>query len=60
MAPSDMLLHIGQIFGYNNEIIVATKKQNLGVNLDIKISEAPPEASGYTGEKSILIPQANL
>jgi hypothetical protein len=32
MAPSNMELHVGKIAGYNNEIIVATKDQKLGVN----------------------------
>ena len=58
MTPTDMLLHIGQISGYNNEI--ATEKQTLGVNLSINISDVPPGASGYTGEKSIVKPQNNL
>lgn len=32
MTPSNMELHMGQVDGYNNEIVVATKDQKLGVN----------------------------
>jgi hypothetical protein len=41
MAPSNMLLHIGQIVGYNNEIVIATPSQTLGVNKTINDMPVP-------------------
>ena len=38
MAPSDMRLHIGTVVGYNNDIVVATEKQSLGINPAVNIS----------------------
>ena len=35
MAPSDMLLRIGKIAGYNNKIIIATSAQHLGLNIGL-------------------------
>lgn len=35
MAPSDMSLHMGSVPGYNNEIIIATDTQTIGLNEDI-------------------------
>ena len=42
MAPGDMLLHIGQVVGYNNKIIIATLDQKLGENTSINTSDALP------------------
>ena len=46
MAPSDMLLRIGQVAGYNNEIVVATGGQKLGVNAGANVAKPPPNAAG--------------
>ena len=35
MSPSDMVLRVGTIVGYNNQIVVATKNQKLGFNEEI-------------------------
>ncbi|CAG2204428.1 unnamed protein product [Mytilus edulis] len=35
MSPSDMVLQIGTIVGYNNKIIIATENQTLGLNDDL-------------------------
>lgn len=35
MSPSDMVLQIGSIVGYNNKIIIATENQTLGFNDDL-------------------------
>ncbi|CAG2226223.1 unnamed protein product [Mytilus edulis] len=35
MSPSDMVLQIGTIVGYNNKIIIATENQTLGFNDDL-------------------------
>ncbi|CAG2245236.1 unnamed protein product [Mytilus edulis] len=35
MSPSDMVLQIGSIVGYNNKIIIATENQTLGLNDDL-------------------------
>ena len=53
MAPSNMLLRIGQVVGYNNEIVVATTDQKLGVNTNINAEDAP--ASAYTGETGLVM-----
>ena len=42
MAPGDLLLRIGKIVGYNNNIIVATSAQRLGLNKGLNKSVAPP------------------
>ena len=42
MAPGDMLLRIGKVAGYNNEITIATNGESLGLNLGINVSDAPP------------------
>ena len=46
MAPSDMLLRIDQIIGYNNEIVIAKEGLRLGLNSSINDTdpEATPEA----------------
>ncbi|CAG2227886.1 unnamed protein product [Mytilus edulis] len=35
MSPSDMVLQIGTIVGYNNKIVIATENQTLGLNDDL-------------------------
>lgn len=35
MTPADMKLRIGKIVNYNNEIIIAKKDQNIGINDDV-------------------------
>ena len=57
MAPSDMLLHIGQVAGYNNEIVIATKSQKLGVNTGINAPDTPPNATGDTEVTGLVKPQ---
>ena len=42
MVPSNMLLHKGQVEGYNNEIVKATSEQILGVNKDISSTPTAP------------------
>ena len=51
MSPSDMLLRIGQIHGYSNEIVVATTDQKLGFNSGLNAADVlvNPGASGETG-----------
>ena len=65
MAPGDLLLRIGKIVGYNNNIIIATSAQRLGLNkglnkgvspLATPSSVAPPDAANDTGEKGLFIP----
>jgi len=41
MSPSDMELQIGTIINYNNEIMIATPDQKLGVNNEINAKPAP-------------------
>ena len=52
MAPSNMVLHIGQLAGYNNEIVVATPSQKLGMNGQINASVVI--AVTDTGEKGLV------
>ena len=43
MAPSDMLLHIGDsITGYNNKVIIAGLEENLGLNEDLYVTKDIP------------------
>ena len=60
MAPSDMLLRIGRIQGYNNEIIIATTEQGLGLNEAINPSTPlPPPARPGTGvDEDLIRPQS--
>ncbi len=43
MSPSNMELRIGTIKDYNNEIVVATDQQELGLNDNINIKPVPPK-----------------
>ena len=54
MAPPDMLLRIGQVAGYNNEIVVATDGQKLGVNAGANVATPTPVVPAATGEKCIV------
>ena len=54
MAPGDLLLRIGKIVGYNNNIIVATSAQRL--NKGLNKSVAPPYSKNDTGEKGLVKP----
>ena len=50
MAPSDMLLRIGQVSGYNNEIVIATSAQTLGINTTLNkvvVPAVPPHSTGF-------------
>ena len=58
MAPSDMLLQVGQVKGYNNDIVIATPDQTLGVNTNVNVIQAPPDASNDTGESGLVKPQS--
>jgi hypothetical protein len=49
MAPGDMLLRIGQVVGYNNEIVIATAAQTLGINTGVNATSPPPTSQGETG-----------
>jgi hypothetical protein len=55
MAPSDMDLHIGQLIGYNNLIMIASGEQTLGVNHEVNADPVPPAAD--TGERGLVTPQ---
>ena len=56
MAPSDMLLRIGKIAGYNNKIIIATSAQHLGLNTGLNKDVIPPDAANDTGETGLVKP----
>ena len=59
MAPADMLLRVGSTAGYNNEIVVATADQKLGVNSGINVALLPaPDSTGETGLVKPQIPMA--
>ena len=42
MSPSNMTLRIGTIQDYNNEIVIATASQSLGLNNDVNVKPVPP------------------
>ena len=54
MAPSDMLLYVGRVSGYNNEIVIATADQTLGVNRGINMAIVPPDAPTDTGQVGLV------
>ena len=56
MAPGDKLLWVGQVVGYNNQIVIATPGESLGLNLGINTSDAPANAENYTGEEGLVQP----
>ena len=59
MAPADKLLRVGSTAGYNNEIVVATADQKLGVNSGINVALLPaPDSTGETGLVKPQIPMA--
>lgn len=43
MSPSNMELRIGNIQDYNNEIVVATDQQELGLNNGVNVKPVPPK-----------------
>lgn len=43
MSPSDMELRIGTIQDYNNEIVIATDAQELGLNNGVNTKPVPPK-----------------
>lgn len=61
MSPSNMELRIGTIKDYNNEIVVATNNQKLGLNNDINNQPVPPkqnvEVKGTPTKKSLPEPK---
>ena len=58
MAPSNMLLPVGSISGYNNKIVIATTDQTLGLNSGLNRHVAPhtdiSEADNVTKPGPIL------
>ena len=55
MSPSDIILQIGTIVGYNNKIVIATENQALGFNNDVNVqSSIPPTAVSGTETKKSL------
>lgn len=60
MSPSDMILQIGTIVDYNNEIVIATASQTLGINGDINVKppvSQPKTIEGTTTKKSLPEPK---
>ena len=58
MTPSDMILQIGTIAGYNNKIVIATESQTLGFNDDVNVkhvssSTQPATIQGTPTKKSL-------
>ena len=60
MAPSNMLLRVGNVAGYNNLIVVATESQSLGLNSGLNKREAPPDAANDTGEEGLVNPAIDV
>ena len=55
MAPSDMRLHVGTVAGYNNQIVIASAGQPLGVSPDTNSTPVP--ATVETGETGLVVSQ---
>ena len=61
MSPSNMELRIGTIQDYNNEIIVATDAQGLGLNNNQNTKPVPPKQTRLLMEpKQSNLTQNNL
>ena len=43
MFPSNMELQKGTLQGYNNEIVIATDAQDIGLNNDVNAKKVPPK-----------------
>ena len=43
MSPSSMELRIGSMHDYDNEIVIATNTQDLGLNNDVNVQPVPPK-----------------
>ena len=54
MSPSDMLLRLGQVAGYNNPIIIITSDQALGLNMGFNTSDASPDVTNDTRETGLV------
>ena len=48
MSPSDMILQIGTIAGYNKKIVIATENQTLGFNSDVNVKPVAPTTQPAT------------
>ena len=59
MAPSDMLMRVGKVAGFNNEIIVATKDLPLGRTHVNGVAEVPQTHGSFQDEKIAAAPQAD-
>ena len=61
MAPSNMVLHMGTIQGYNNEIVIAEEGQRLGLNTDVNLTptlpDPPPTPSSHEPQPTHHEPQ---
>ena len=53
MAPSNMLLPVGLVTGYNKLIVIPTGSQTLGLNRGLNLPDAPPDATNDTREKGL-------
>ena len=60
MAPSDMLLRVSRVEAYNNEIVIATSDQVLGLNSGINLPAAPHNSHGDTGEVGLVKSKSQL
>ena len=54
MAPSDMLLNVGRVSGYNNKILVATKNMTPGQNSRLNAEKLPLTPAVSTDRPSIV------
>ncbi|MES9881390.1 MAG: hypothetical protein ABW185_10970 [Sedimenticola sp.] len=59
MMPSDMLLRVGQIAGYNNEIVIAPEMMALGRNAHVNAANINPQTHGsFSDEQVVSTPPA--
>ena len=59
MAPEDMLLRVGKVARYNNEIIIAIPQESLGLNLGVNDSDAPPDILSREADSDIPSPRTD-
>lgn len=54
MVPGDMFLFEGHVVGYNNEIMIATLAQNLGIKTNVKVTSTSHNSVNNTGETGLV------
>ena len=60
MAPSDMKLKVGRVVGYNNEIVIASEGQKLGLNKSINVVASSKSDALKVAPTQKVVPTAKV